>query len=116
MAENEVKIQGSVVAKGREGLSPSEIERRAKVKKRAQELMAGGLTMADAAQQAFAEVPAPRVELDFDRAEEDALLKSREETDKLQRTRSSYIDQRTRQLEKQGIQKDVAGWSCRSRP
>ena len=108
MAEKEVKIQGSVVPQGREGLSPSEIERRAKVKKRAQELMAEGLTMSEAAQRAFAEVPAPRVELDFDRAEADALLKSREEADKLQRTRSAYIDQRTRQLEKQGIQKDAA--------
>ena len=97
MAEKEVKIQGAVVPKGRESLPPSEIERRAKVKKRAQELMAEGLTMAEAAQQAFAEVPAPRVELDFDRAEQDALLKSREEADKLQRTRSAYIDQRTRQ-------------------
>lgn len=108
MAEEQVNLQGAVIPKGREGLSPSEIERRAKVKKRAQELIAEGLTMAEAAQKAFAEVPAPRVELDFERAEEDALLKSREEADKLQRTRSAYIDQRTSQLEKQGLQKDVA--------
>lgn len=56
MAEPEVTLQGAAVPKGRESLSPEEIIRRAKIKRRALELIDTGLPQAEAAQKAFSEI------------------------------------------------------------
>lgn len=94
------------IPKGREGLSASELERRAKVKKRAQELITEGLSMGEAAQRAYAEIVPKQTALDV--AERKADIESQQAAEKLRLTRSQYVDQRSQVFEKQGQQKDVA--------
>jgi len=107
---DDIKITGTQVAKGREGLGPGELVRRAKIKARAQELIAGGMPMAQAAQQAFGEIGIGILtpEEKKQKAIDDAALASRQATQKLENTRAAYVDQRAEVLKESGITEPVA--------
>jgi hypothetical protein len=77
------------------------------IKKRAQELIAGGMQPGPAAQQAYAEVRAQRP-TPFQVSESEAAFESRKTADDIERARSGYIQNRGEVLEKQGIPRDAA--------
>ena len=85
-------------------------DQKAAIKKRAQELLATGLSTGEAAQQAYKEIsakpeifPTPKTQ-----AIEKAELESREAVQQLEKTRAGYVDQRADVLEKSGVTPEVA--------
>lgn len=80
------------------------------IKKRAQELLATGMSTGAAAQQAYAEIskdttifPTPKTE-----AIQKAELESRQKVQEIERTRSGFVDQRASVLEKEGLEPPIA--------
>ena len=100
MAEPEVKIQGAVVPKGREGLSPEEINRRAKVRKRALELIDTGLPQAEAAKKAFSEIVESEQK---ESARTRDIILAESQVKDIENQRNRFVNERSEALQLQGV-------------
>lgn len=76
-------------------------EQKAAIKKRAEELIASGMQMGKAAQQAYSEIIKPVSNVEAARAE--AELQSKVKSEDLASTRTSYVEQRAEALQKAGV-------------
>lgn len=88
-------------------------EQKASIRKRAEELVAGGMPAYLAAQQAYREttglpVPGTTGTSPLERAQDASELESRKTVQEIERARAKYVDEKADVLEKQGISNEVA--------
>jgi hypothetical protein len=94
----------------KEGLSAEEQDIRRQIRERAEQLIAGGMSNTQAAQQAFSELyPSFQQSLvkeptRFEQATQEAAAESPAAVQKLQNTRASFVDQKAGELELAGYQ------------
>lgn len=103
--KDDLTFGGGVVSPKEAGLTEKQIELRRKTRERAQQLIASGMPMAQAAQQAYAEIY-PKEPTQFEQATQEAAAESPAAVQKLQNTRASFVDQKARELELAGYQRE----------
>lgn len=110
MAKKDDLVFGGGALKSTEGLSEEEKAIRIQIRRRAEQLIAGGMSNTQAAQQAFSELyPIFQQSLvkeptQFELAAQEAAAESPAAVQKLQNTRASFVDQKAGELELAGYQ------------
>jgi hypothetical protein len=110
MAKKDNLDFGGGALKSTEGLSEEEKDIRAQIRRRAEQLIAGGMSNTQAAKQAFSELyPTYQQSLvkeptRFEQATQEAAAESPAAVQKLKNTRASFVDQKAGELELAGYQ------------
>jgi hypothetical protein len=112
MAKKDNLDFGGGALKSTEGLSEEEKDIRAQIRRRAVQLIDGGMSNTQAAKQAFSELyPIYQRSLvkeptQFEQATQEAAAESPAAVQKLQNTRASFVDQKAGELELAGYQRE----------